>query len=140
MRAVIDTNVVISAFLSPAGTPSQVLNAWRLDAFELVVSESILIEYQKALSYESIRARHDMDAEDIAQVVEGFRHFAILVEVNEQAQVIVRDPEDNKFLECALAGEATYIVSGDSHLLELKEYRGIQILSPAVFLAALGEL
>lgn len=49
------------------------------------------------------------------------------------------DPDDNKFLECAIAGGADYIVSGDAHLVEMEEYRGIQILTPAEFLVVLGE-
>ena len=139
MRVVIDTNVVISALLSSTGIPAQILEAWRLDAFELVVSEPILAEYHKALSYEPVLARHRMSHEEIAEIVEGFREFAVLIEPNQKIEAIPDDPEDNKFLECALAGEAAYVVSGDAHLLALRHYQDIQILSPTAFLALLRE-
>lgn len=137
MRVVIDTNVVISRFLSPTGTPAQLFEQWQLNAFELVLSEPILAEFQKVLEYQRIQARHHMAPEEIAEVINGFRQFAVLVDVKERLVVIEEDPEDDKFLECAVAGSAEVIVSGDAHLLDLKEYRGIQILSPAAFLILL---
>ena len=139
MRVVIDTNVVVSAPLSSTGVPAQILEAWRLDAFELVVSEPILAEYRKSLSYEPVLARHQMSQEEIAEIVEGFREFAVLVEPNQKIEAVPDDAEDNKFIECALAGEAAYIVSGDSHLLALRHYQDIQILSPAAFFTLLRE-
>jgi len=137
MRVVIDTNVVISRFLSPTGTPAQIFEQWQLNAFELVLSEPILAEFQKVLEYERIQARHHMAPEEITEVINGFRQFAVLVDVKERLAVIEEDPEDDRFLECAVAGSAEVIVSGDAHLLDLKEYRGIQILSPAAFLILL---
>lgn len=137
MRVVIDTNVVVSALLSSTGIPAQILEAWRLDAFELVVSEPILVEYRKSLSYERLLARHRMSQEEITEVVEGFREYAVLVAPNQKIEAVPDDPEDNKFLEGALAGEAAYVVSGDSHLLALRHYQDIQILSPAAFLTLL---
>jgi len=137
MRVVIDTNVVISRFLSPTGTPAQIFEQWQLNAFELVLSEPILAEFQKVLEYERIQARHHMALEEITEVINGFRQFAVLVDVKERLAVIEEDPEDDRFLECAVAGSAEVIVSGDAHLLDLKEYRGIQILSPAAFLILL---
>ncbi|MCL5961188.1 MAG: putative toxin-antitoxin system toxin component, PIN family [Chloroflexi bacterium] len=137
MRVVMDTNVVVSRFLSPRGTPALVFEQWVCGAFELVVTEPILSEYQKALSYKRVQARHGMSVLEIVEVIDGLRSFAVLVESGETVQVVKDDPEDDKFLDRALAGEATYIISGDSHLLTLQEYKSIQILSPAMFLAVL---
>lgn len=137
MRLVIDTNVIVSAFLSPRGIPARILGAWEDQAFELLVSEPILAEYQRALSYEPVRVRHRRSQEQIATDIQRFRIFAILIQVSERLEVIEADPADNKFLECAIAGGAEYIVSGDSQLQNLQEYRGIRILSPAVFLTVL---
>ncbi|GAB6273794.1 MAG: putative toxin-antitoxin system toxin component, PIN family [Peptococcaceae bacterium] len=138
MRIVIDTNVVVSRFLSPKGTPAQIFEKWRVEAFELLVSEPVLSEYQKVLSYKHVRACHKMTNGEIAEIIRDFRKFAILVNSGEKLEVIKEDPDDNKFLEVAEAGGAEYIVSGDEHLLKLREYRSIQILSPAAFLAALS--
>jgi predicted nucleic acid-binding protein len=62
---------------------------------------------------------------------------AILINPANKLEIIDKDPADNRYLECAIEGEAPYIVTGDKHLLELKEYEGIVILPPAGFLAAL---
>lgn len=137
MRVVIDTNVVVSRFLAPTGTPARIFAQWQRNAFELVVSEGTLAELEQVLGYERIRSRHQMSQEEIHAAINGFRRFAVLVQVAERLEVVREDPEDNKFLECAVAGNAEYIVSGDAHLLHLREYRGIHILSPAAFLALL---
>ncbi|MBI4504907.1 MAG: putative toxin-antitoxin system toxin component, PIN family [Chloroflexi bacterium] len=136
----LDTNVVVSAFLSPAGAPAQVVSAWERQAVELVVSEVLLQEYQRVLLYERVAIRHQMAPEDVAEIIEGFRQFALVVEPQETLAVITEDPTDNRVLECAVAGAADYIVSGDvRHLLPLQEYRGIQVLSPTAFLALLRQ-
>ncbi|MBI3943581.1 MAG: putative toxin-antitoxin system toxin component, PIN family [Chloroflexi bacterium] len=131
----IDTNVLVSRFLSPTGIPAQIFHLWRETVFEVVVSESVLSEYQRVLGYEHIRARHQMSDAEIADVLLDLRRFSLLVAPQGQVEVIGADPEDNKFLECAVAGSADYIISGDLHLLQLKAYRGIQILAPAAFIA-----
>jgi hypothetical protein len=122
MRIVIDNNVVVSRFLSSKGTPAQIFEKWRVESFEFLVSEPILSEYQKALSYKHVQTRHHMTNEEIAETIRDFRKFAILVNPAEKLEVIKEEPDDNKFLEVAEAGGAEYIVSGDEHLLKLREY------------------
>jgi uncharacterized protein len=139
MRAVIDTNVIISRFLSPNGTPALILSLWERGLFELIVTEAILSEYLRVLAYEHIQPRHRMSPAEIAQVVADFRSFAVLVEPGDPIAVIPDDPSDNMFLEAAVAGSCDYVVSGDPHLLRLGEYRGIQMLTPAAFLAILEQ-
>ena len=136
MRVVLDTNVVVSAFLSPTGTPAQILARWENQAFDLVASKPLLLEYQRALNYHRVAARHGMSPEEVEEIVEGFREFALLVEPAETLE-LPGDPDDAKVLECAVEGSAEYVVSGDAHLLRLHGYRGIMVLSPAVFLSAL---
>jgi uncharacterized protein len=139
MRVVLDTNVLISRYLSPNGLPAQVLDLWRQEAFELVVSESILAEYQEVLSYDRLRRLHGLSEAEIAAILEDFREFAILAEPTERLQVVPEDPDDDRFVEAALAGEAELIVSGDHHLLQLKTYNGIRVVIPSVFLAILEQ-
>lgn len=137
MRVVVDTNIVVSRSISAKGVPAEILRQWRQERFELLVSDPMLAEYERALGYERVRVRHQMSDDEIHEVVTQFRRFAILVEPTETLVVIDDDPDDNRVLECAVAGGAEYIVSGDAHLLTLKRYREIQILSPATFLAFL---
>lgn len=137
MKVVFDTNVVVSRYLSEQGTPAIIYQSWEEAAFILLVSEPILAEYQRALGYEHLKAMHHMDDQTVAQVIIGIRELATIIEPTELLEAVRDDPTDNKFLECAIAGGADYIVSGDKHLLQLQTYSGIPILSPAAFLTRL---
>jgi putative PIN family toxin of toxin-antitoxin system len=137
MKVVVDTNVVVSHYITPAAQAARVLHAWMTQRFDLLTSEPILDEVRRVLAYPHLFARHRMGAEEIAQVIENFHDLAILVEPMETPAVIAQDTDDDKFLACAVAGGADAIVSGDRHLLALGEYEGIPILRPAAFLALL---
>jgi uncharacterized protein len=139
MRAVIDTNVIISRFLSPSGNPALIVALWEKGLFELVVSPAILVEYERVLAYEHIRARHGMSQDEISQVIADFRSFAIVVEPTQVIDEIIDDPSDNRFLEAGVEGSCEYVVSGDPHLLRVGQYRGITILTPAAFVAVLEQ-
>jgi putative PIN family toxin of toxin-antitoxin system len=138
MRVVVDTNVFISRSISNRGNPARVFEKWEEQAFELLVSDEILAEYRKALGYERIRKRHGYTPDQMDELVEKLSTSATLVVVSESPHIVADDPDDDKFIGCAVAGGADYIVSGDAHLLALAQYRGIQILSPATFLLLLG--
>lgn len=140
MRVVADTNVVVSRYVAPHGIVVRILNRWQQNAFDLLVSEAILAEYQRVLAYPRLRARHGLSDEQISAVVDDFREIGLLIEPEVSISAVEDDPDDDKFLECAVAGGAEYIVTGDSHLLNLKQFQGIQILSPAAFLAFLDTL
>ena len=135
MRVVIDTNVIVSRFLSPFGNPALIVALWEEGIFELIVSEVILAEYARVLAYQAVQARHHMSLGEIGQVIADFRSFAILVEPFETIDVVADDPSDNRFLEAAVTGRCDYLVSGDPHLLGVGTYRGVTILSPAAFVA-----
>lgn len=134
MKAILDTNVVVSSFLSPAGVRAKVLGAWEKGQFELVVSEDILAEYKRALNYKEVSSRHGMTVEQISQTVSEMKSFATIIKPIQKLTVIKDDPADDKFLECAKEAGAEYIISADPHLLKLKQYEDIQILSPSEFL------
>ncbi|MBI2170912.1 MAG: putative toxin-antitoxin system toxin component, PIN family [Chloroflexi bacterium] len=138
MKAVIDTNVVVSWLISPAGTPARTFNLLYERAFQPVVSREILAEYRRALLYERVARRHRFTPNEIDHRLEELRELAVIVEPQTRLHVIPDDPDDNKFLECAVEGEADYIVSGDRHLLKLGRYQGIEILPPAVFVMAVA--
>src|SRR6266508_1158958 len=137
MRVVVDTNVVISSYLSSQGASHTILTSWRNQSFDLVVSEPILEEYGRALQYPHVRKRHNLSDDEIAKIVDDFRDLAQVVAPSASLDVVAADPEDNKIIECAVEGKADYIVSGNDHLLDIKEYQGIQILTPAQFVLVL---
>lgn len=139
MRVVADANVVVSGAIAPLGAPAAVLRGWRAEVFELVVSDDILKEYERVLRYPRIRRRHGLDDDEIAALIDGFRRFATVVEVTERLRIVADDPADDRYLECARAASAAFIVSGDRHLLDLREHAGIRVLSPRAFLALLDD-
>ncbi|MCG2769152.1 MAG: putative toxin-antitoxin system toxin component, PIN family [Chloroflexota bacterium] len=137
MRIVLDANVFVSGFISERGSPAKILAYWKEEKFDVVVSLAILQELERVLHYPRLQERYSLPENDIQRFLRLLRRQAIEVEPSEKLSVITRDPTDDRYLECALAGEATVIVSGDRHLLDLGEYRGVQILSPAGFIAFL---
>jgi len=134
IRAVLDANVFVSALLSPKGFPSRVLAAWRAERFHLVTSLAILEEISRVLQYPKIALRHHWPEERIQLFIEDVAHLAILTPGERRLNLIAEDPSDNRYLECAMEGAAEYIVSGDQHLLRLRTYEGIRILTPGEFL------
>jgi len=128
MRIVLDTNVFISGIFF-TGPPYQILKAWRDGRVQLLVSPSILDEYQRigaelALQFWEVDLKAFLDLLTVQ---------AEIVLAPTLPPVIHDDPSDDKFLEAAVAGNASYIISGDKHLLTLSEFQGIQILKPRDF-------
>jgi hypothetical protein len=123
MKVVIDTNVIISSYMSKNSPPAQIFGKWENSELELLCSEAILEEYQSTFRYERLRQYHKLSDERIEAEIQKIRQFSRLIDVTEEAQVIRADPSDDKFLACAVAGNADYIVSGDKHLLNLGSYK-----------------
>jgi putative PIN family toxin of toxin-antitoxin system len=133
VRAVLDANVHISALLSAAGTPAQILRAFVEGRFELVVSPKLLSELQRALGYAKLQ-RH-INAEESAQYIAWLRDAAVLVEdPGGDPPARSADPEDDYLLSLAAAQQAI-LVSGDRHLLQLVD--DLPIHRPAEFLRRL---
>jgi putative PIN family toxin of toxin-antitoxin system len=136
MRVVLDTNVVISATLIRGGNEDRILRAWQRGAFELVLSPQILDEMGRALSYEKLQKFQWMKEREIITLLQMLAQESVLVSGRVPVKAS-RDPEDDKFLAAAIEGQAQYVVSGDRDLLDVKVYRGIRIVRPAVFLRIL---
>ena len=136
-RAVIDTNVLVSALISPAGTPAKVLDLWRDRRFVLLISEPILGELARVLAQPRLRRRYGLNPSRVRRLLRGLRQFGIVVEHDEGVSGVVRDAQDQKFVDCAVAGRADYLVTGDDDLLSLGEHGSIRIVSPAAFAEAM---
>jgi len=131
VRVVVDTNVFISSFLNTEGNPRKVIDLWRFEKVTLCLSKEILAEYFAVLG------RFGMsDEPEGGELVQLFqkRYNQVFLASVPTISAISEDPTDNKFIECAVAADAKYIISGDRHLLNLKAYKGIRILPPAEFL------
>lgn len=130
MRAVFDPNVIISALLSPSGTPARVLRAWTQGGFELVACPALLAELERALAYRKVRER--IAAEDARALVALLRSAALVVEDPEGAPTVRSvDPGDDYLIALA-ERERALLVSGDDHLLELSGR--IPVVTAAEFL------
>jgi len=137
VRIVLDTNIWISALISPNGTTAHLLA--QLTGHTLLTSPEILVEIQRVLGYPHIARRYGV-TELAAQVyVDNIRAASLVVQSmpSPLTPLLAADPADDKFLLCALAGRADCIISGDRHLKNLGSYGGIPILPPADFLAFL---
>lgn len=133
MKAVLDPNVIISALISPRGSPAKVLQAWIDGTYELIASELLLVELERALAYPKLRQR--IDAQEAAELIELLRRQADLVQDPDAPPAVLSpDPGDNYLIALAAAARAV-IVSGDRHLLGLAEQ--LPVYSPASFLALL---
>ncbi len=113
------------------GLPLEVLLLWRDEAVDLVISADILKEFNAKLILAADKFNFKRSV--VADWLNFLKAYAIEVEPREHFH-LCRDPKDNKFLDAALAGEASYIISGDKDLLVLEEFRGIEIVTPAKFL------
>ena len=136
MRVVLDTNTVVSALLF-SGISSKLVSLWQKGLITPLLSREILDEYLRVLSY----PKFDLSEGEIKELIqEEILPYAEVVKPKRRLRVVQRDPSDNKFVECAVAGKARVIISGDKELLSLGRYRQIPIQSPAQFLADNPEL
>jgi hypothetical protein len=135
---VLDTNVLISALLSAEGPPAQIIDLWEAGVFDVAVSDPLLDELKRVLRYKRVRKYLEMTSVEIDSLIKQWSPTAVYIDSEMRLDLVEDDPDDNRVLECAVAAEAEYIVSGDDHLLDLGEYRGIEVLPPAGFIVLLN--
>jgi putative PIN family toxin of toxin-antitoxin system len=132
LGAVLDSSVIVSAFLSGAGASAEILRLWRHEkAFQVILSDPIFAEIIRVLLEHGI-------ADPIVEDFVAALHLLALVTDNLYVvRHVAQDPSDDVFLAAALEGQADYIVTLDRHLVSLEQYHGIQIVRPAAFLCYL---
>jgi len=123
MRVVFDTNILVSALVFPGGRSDAALRRIIAGTDRLLLSRAILDELLEVLSRKFAR-----DAEELAHVAVFFSDLAMIVAPRRRLRVVQDDP-DNRILECALAGRAEAIVTGDKALLALKSFRNIPVVT-----------
>lgn len=127
-RAVLDTNILISSALG--GALVLVLEKWDQGKFTVIITSDILSEYFEVLN----RPKFGLKQETIDKITRYIYQFSEFVVSEEQIHFVEADPKDDKFLEAAVSGKADFIVSGDKHLLDLKKFRSIPIITGSEFI------
>jgi len=128
-KIVIDTNIYISAIFW-GGKPRSVVDLGRNGQVSIFTSSQIEKEINKKL-----KTKFGLSDEEVAQILLDFSTFTLPIKASRKITVIDDDPDDDKFIECAVASRAGFIVSGDKHLLNLKKYKGIKIMKAGDFLS-----
>jgi uncharacterized protein len=129
VRVILDTNVFVSGVFF-TGPPYEILRACREGRFQMALSSEILDEYRR-VGLDLAQHYNHIDLEPFLYLIVEHAYF---VDVQSLPMAISDDPDDNKFLACALASGCHYLISGDRHLLKLNGYEGISILKPKDFL------
>lgn len=129
MRVVIDTNVFVSSFFG--GKPKKVIDLWKDGKITLCLSGDILDEYIEVLIRLGMKDERELK-ELLILFSKGYN--TVFTKNIPQINIVKNDPDDDKFIATAFALKARFIVTGDKHLLSLKEYRGIRIVGPDEFL------
>ncbi|MBI4825863.1 MAG: putative toxin-antitoxin system toxin component, PIN family [Nitrospirae bacterium] len=129
MRVVIDTNIFVSSFFG--GNPKKITDFWKNEKITLCLSHAILNEYIDVLHRIGLK-----DEQELEELLSLFsRGFNILFTTKTpKIKIVMNDPDDDKFIECAAALKADVVISGDKEVLAVKEYMGIRILTPKQFL------
>ena len=128
MIVVLDTNVLISAIFWRGAPYKIIVNALK-KKYSLCLSTEILNELE-----EKLRLKFKFPENKIEDHIEIIKEYGIIIRPTVRTNAVKEDPDDNKVLECAVEGKADYIISGDNHLLKIKEFNGIKILTPKEFL------
>ncbi len=130
LRVVLDTNLLVSYLLTQGKTITRIVNYWENGDISVVVSPAIVEELAEVVQRPRLKQHMTVDPQVIIDLIlsDAIQTHGELVFPGAS-----RDPKDDKFLACAVEGEAVYLVSGDEDLLSLKHFQGVSIVSPADF-------
>ena len=129
-KVVLDTNVLISGILF-GGNPRQIFELVIQGKIDAYISPAIFTEFREVL----VRPKFGITHEKCFLIAKEIEYLFCLVFPQTRVDLIKDDPDDNIILECALAADVEYIITGDSHLLTLKSFEKIKIISPAMFIS-----
>jgi putative PIN family toxin of toxin-antitoxin system len=133
MTFVLDTNVVLSAFLY-GGKPKQVLQELLSGNIQLAISESLIKEIRGVLQ----RSMFGLSSQIVQTILSDYTGVASWIEPVEHFDLVQDDPNDNQFIDCAVAAKADYLITGDKHPLKLATFRMVKIVSVDNFLESLS--
>ena len=128
MKIVLDTNVFISGIFF-AGPPYEILKSWRDGKTQILISEEIIEEYRRVGELLS----KQFPGIEFGPILQLLAIHAEFIQPKKLTAQVCEDPDDDKFLACAISGNCNLIVSGDNHLLKISGHKGIVIVSPRNF-------
>lgn len=134
LRVVLDTNVIVSGAISSSGAPFEILKSWQNRKFVFVTSPPILREVERVLAYPKIKRSYSLDPGSTKAILMALRKYSMMTPGKLKVSEIKRDPSDNMFLACAKESKADVIVSGDAHLLDIKSFDGMPIMTAREFI------
>ena len=137
MKVVLDANIFVSAVISGKGNPARVLQLRLDEEMEVVLTLAILEEIRRVIYYPRLRKAHRLPDKEIELFLRLIAERAAFIEPNVELQVVVDDPDDDMYIECAVSSNAEFIITGDKHLVDIESYAGIQIVNATAFLAYL---
>jgi putative PIN family toxin of toxin-antitoxin system len=129
-RIVLDTNVLVSSFFG--GNPRQIIDLWKSGEITLCLSRPVIDEYVDVL--QRLGLQDESELEELLKLFASSHHILFTAKTPE-LHVVVKDPADDRFIECAVALKAQYIITGDKALRDVDDYMGIKIVTPREFLA-----
>jgi putative PIN family toxin of toxin-antitoxin system len=129
IRVVIDTNVFISSFFG--GNPRKIIDLWKSGQIILCLSPPIVNEYIDVLKRMGLQNERELE-ELLSLFAHGFH--ILFTSKTPNLNIVEKDPDDDKFIECAVALNSKHIISGDKALTEIENYMGIKIQNPKQFL------
>jgi len=129
IKVVVDTNVFISSFFG--GNPKKIIEMWQSGDITLCISKPIIDEYTAVLRRLGLQNEQELD-ELLSLFANGFH--ALFTGKTPELHVVTEDPDDNKFIECAVALKAEFIISEDKAVTAIQDYMGIRIVNPRDFL------
>jgi putative PIN family toxin of toxin-antitoxin system len=129
IKVVVDTNVLISSFFG--GNPSKIVDLWKSAQLTFCLSKPIIDEYVEVLQRIGLKNEREL-RELLSLFAHGFH--SIFTAKTPSLHLVEEDPDDDKFIECAVSLNADFIVSGDKALLAIQNYMGIRIVTPKEFL------
>lgn len=136
IRAVVDTNVVLSGFLSHKGHPSKIIDAWARKVFVPIISPPLKKEYLAVLKYDRIQIHLGSRLKETFKILRSLLKIAEMVHPKVTIPLF-KDPYDDILIEAAISGEADFIVSGDKGVLEIRQYKTVKILTALEFIEKL---
>lgn len=136
-RVVLDTNIFISAILSPKSKTASIVKLVLDGKLHLVIAPAMWKELHAVLQYPKLKAlmkRNDVSMDEVKDLLYKIERITITAPGEKKVDRITKDTSDNMFLACAVEGKADFIISGDSHLKDVKAFQGVEIVNPDVFI------
>lgn len=129
LKITADTNILVSAFAFPSGIIREIISLCIFNKITLYLSEDILAEFSYVMT-----EKFDYSRDELDKVIIFLRKISVITAPVSCKGAVKEDPTDDKIIECAAAADCDYIVSGDKHLLNLKNYKNIKIIKASELL------